>query len=129
LFAEAGVMLGLMSKATDEFYTDVNEKQDLTFQNKVVELYHRIDMGGMAGIGYHFEKGTGTDIGFRYYFGLMDIKKDNNDKAMKNSAFYLYIAIPVGAGEKAKAKQAAAKQKKLEKQQMKLEEEKMEEKK
>jgi hypothetical protein len=82
----------------------------------------------MGGLGYHFSKGTGTDIGFRYYYGLMDIQKDNPGLGMHNSAFYLYIAIPVGAGEKAKAKQIAAKKKKEAKKAEKLEKEQQEEK-
>jgi hypothetical protein len=129
MFVEAGIMLGLLSKATDEFYTDVENKKDLTFENKVVDLYRRIDVGGMAGIGYHFSKGTGTDVGFRYYFGLMDMLKNNPSAAQRNSSFYLYIAIPVGAGEKAQAKQAAKKKEKLEKQQRELQQKELEKKK
>jgi hypothetical protein len=112
LYFELGIMMGLLYKANDEFYTEIDNKKDLTFENKVLDHYKRFDIGGMAGIGYHFLKGTGTDIGFRYYYGFMDMLKDNPSLAQRNSAFYLYIAIPVGAGEKAKAKQAAQKKKK-----------------
>lgn len=112
LYFELGIMLGLMYKAYDEFYTEIDNKKDLTFENKVIDQYRRFDVGGMAGIGYHFSKGTGTDIGFRYYYGFMDMLRDNPSLAQRNSAFYLYIAIPIGAGEKAKAKQAESKKKK-----------------
>jgi hypothetical protein len=112
MFVELGIMMGLMYKAYDEFYTEIDNKKDLTFQNDVRDLYKRFDVGGMAGIGYHFSKGTGTDIGFRYYYGFMDMLKDNPGLAQRNSAFYLYVAIPIGAGEKAKAKQAESKKKK-----------------
>jgi len=125
MFVEAGIMLGLLYKAYDEFYADIDNDQDLTFQNKVIDLYKRIDVGGMAGVGYHFSKGTGTDVGIRYYYGFMDILKDNPNAALRNSAFYLYIAIPIGAGEKAQAKQAARKKEKLEKQQQKLKEQEL----
>jgi hypothetical protein len=128
LFVEGGIMLGLLFKAYDEFYTTIENKKDLTYQNKVLSSYYRIDVGVMGGLGYHFSKGTGTDIGFRYYYGLMDIQKDNPGLGMHNSAFYLYIAIPVGAGEKAKAKQLEAKKKKEAKKAEKLEKEQQEEK-
>jgi hypothetical protein len=119
IFVELGVMLGLLYKAHDEFYTDVNNKKDLTFDNEVRDLYKRFDAGGMAGIGYHFSKGTGTDIGIRYYYGFMDILKDNPSLAQRNSSLFVYIAIPIGAGEKAKEKNAAAKKKKEEKKALK----------
>lgn len=112
MFVELGIMMGIMYKAYDEFYTEIEDKKDLTFDNNIRDNYIRFDIGGMGGIGYHFSKGTGTDIGFRYYYGFMDMLRDNPGLAQRNSAFYLYIAIPVGAGEKAKAKQAESKKKK-----------------
>ena len=116
LFFELGPMLGLLYKANDEFKTEVENKNDLSFDNKVIDQYKRIDVGGMAGIGYQTEKLNGMNIGIRYYYGFMDILKDNPGKAQRNSSFYLFASIPIGAGEKAKAKQAAKKKEKLEKQ-------------
>ena len=126
LFVEGGIMLGLLYKAFDEFYTEIDNKKDLTFQNKVLSSYKRLDVGVMGGLGYHFSKGTGTDIGFRYYYGLMNIQKDKPEevKGQHNSAFYLYLAIPIGAGEKAQAKQLESKKKKAAKKQEKLQKEK-----
>jgi hypothetical protein len=106
-FIEAGPMLGLLSKANDVFYNEVNEEEDLSFRNKVTDQYKRFDAGIQAGVGYHLMKGTGMNFGVRYYQGFMDIMKDNAGNPMKNQSWYLFASIPIGAGEKAKAKAAA----------------------
>jgi hypothetical protein len=111
-FIEAGPNLGLLYKANDYFYNDVNEEEDLSFKLENRDLYNRIDAGVMAGLGFHVLKGTGYNIGFRYYYGLTELMKDNTGDPQRNSAFYLYASIPVGAGEKAKAKAEAKEQEK-----------------
>ena len=107
IFVEAGPNLGLLYKANDYFYTDVNEEDDLTYKLENRDLYNRIDAGVMAGVGFHVLKGTGYNIGLRYYYGLTGLMKDNTGDPQRNSAFYLYASLPVGAGEKAKAKAEA----------------------
>jgi hypothetical protein len=51
-------------------------------------------------------------VGLRYYQGLRNVRRDAPQLSQLNSTLFLYAAIPIGAGEKAKAKQAAAKEKK-----------------
>jgi hypothetical protein len=119
LYAEFGPMLGLLYKANDVFYNQIVEKKDLSYTNKLVEDYKRIDAGIMGGLGYQLQKGNGMNFGIRYYYGCMDILKDNPGKAQQNSSFYLYASIPIGAGEKAKAKSAAREEKKKEKKEQK----------
>ena len=114
-FVEAGPMLGSLSKATDVFYNTVEDKEDLSFRNKVTNEYKRFDAGIQAGIGYHLLKGTGMNFGVRYYQGFMDILKDNTGNPVKNQSWYIFASIPIGAGEKSKAKAAEKERKKQEK--------------
>jgi hypothetical protein len=129
VFVELGPMLGLLYKANDEFLTTVNEKNDLSFTNKVLTQYYKLDVGGMAGIGYHLMKGNGINLGLRYYYGFTNILKDNPGKSMRNSGFYAFMSLPIGAGEKAKAKNEAAAKKKAEKKARKEQEKQFKEKK
>lgn len=118
LYIEAGPNLGLRSKAYDIFYADIEDKSDLTYELDVRDQYNRIDAGVMAGVGFQVLKGTGYNFGMRYYYGLTNILKDNTGDPQRNSSFYLYFSMPVGAGAKAKAKADA---KKLEKEAKKAE--------
>jgi hypothetical protein len=104
IFVEAGAQLGLLYKAYDVFYNEINEKKDLSYKNEVRDQYNRIDAGVEAGIGFHVIKGTGYNFGLRYYYGLTELLKDNPGDPQRNSSFYLFASIPVGAGEKAKQK-------------------------
>jgi hypothetical protein len=109
LFFEIGPMLGILTKATDVFYNDVKKEEDLSFTNKVTDQYKWFDAGIKAGIGYHLLKGTGVNFGVRYYQGLMDVIKDHSSDPARNQSIYLFVSIPIGAGEKAQAKKAAKK--------------------
>jgi hypothetical protein len=115
LYLEAGPNLGLRYKAYDIFYADVKDKSDLTYELDVRDQYTRIDAGVMAGIGFQVLKGTGYNFGMRYYYGLTEIMKENTGDPQRNSTFYLYFSMPVGAGEKAKAKAAEKAKEKEEK--------------
>jgi hypothetical protein len=50
-------------------------------------------------------KGNGMNLGVSYYYGLLDITKDNS--GIYNRSLYLSVGIPIGAG-KAKAKREKA---------------------
>ena len=116
LYIEAGPNLGLLYKAYDIFYTDVEDKHDLAYELDVRDQYTRIDAGVMGGIGFQVLKGTGYNFGLRYYYGLTELLKDNSGDPQHNSTYYLYFSMPVGAGEKAKAKaEAKAKEKEAKK--------------
>jgi hypothetical protein len=114
LFLEIGPMLGVLIEATDVFYNTVNEKNDLSYQNNIYKQCNWFDMGGMGGIGYHFLKGTGMDFGLRYYYGFMNILASSYSHPGQNNSLYIYLSIPVGAGEKSKAKKADKERKKQE---------------
>jgi hypothetical protein len=112
LYIEAGPNLGLRYKAYDIFYAEVKDKRDLTYTLDVRDQYNRIDAGVMGGVGFQVLKGTGYNFGMRYYYGLTGLLKENSGDPQHNSTYYLYFSMPVGAGEKAKAKAEAKKQEK-----------------
>jgi hypothetical protein len=111
-FVEAGPMIGFLTSATDQFYNTVNNDDDLSYKNKVTDHFKWFDAGIEAGIGYQLLKGTGVNFGIRYYQGLMDIFRENSSDPVRNQSIYLFVSVPVGAGEKAQAKKAAKANKK-----------------
>jgi Outer membrane protein beta-barrel domain len=114
-FIEAGPMFGILTNATDVFYQSINKDDDLSFNNKVTDHFHWFDMGIEAGFGYQLMKGTGVNFGIRYYQGLLAVLKDNSSDPSWNQSLYLFVSIPVGAGEKSKAKKAEKELKKSQK--------------
>lgn len=111
-FVEFGPTVGILTKATDEFYNNVQKDEDLTLKHKVTDQYKWFDAGLQAGVGYHLLKGTGVNFGIRYYQGLMNVCKDNSADPAWNQSIYLFVSIPIGAGEKAQAKKAEKAKKK-----------------
>jgi hypothetical protein len=106
LYAEGGLMLGLLHTAKDEFTNEVDKPKDITFTRDIVDNYYRLDAGMAAGVGYHFMKGNGMNLGVRGYYGLVDITKDSGT-SVYNRALYVALGIPIGKG-KAAAKAADA---------------------
>lgn len=104
---EGGVQLGILYKATDWFNQEIYKKDDLKFKYNVLKEnnYKYFDAGVVAGIGYKLKKGEGMTLGVRYYYGLMDIVKDNSGPAQRNTSLYICLSIPIGKG-KAEAKRA-----------------------
>ena len=88
------------------------EGEDLTLAVSVKEDIYRLDVGVEGGIGYYLRKRDGVYVGIRYYQGLRNVQRDVAQMSQLNSSFFLYASIPIGAGEKSKAKQAEAKKKK-----------------
>jgi len=100
-FILGGFQFGLMSKAKDIFLNTVNTTDDLSYTSTVTDEYNRFDAGLLGGIGYKLLKDTSMSFGLSYYYGFTDIYRDSTNTAY-NSAFYIYVDIPIGAG-KAKA--------------------------
>lgn len=101
LYAEGGVMLGLLHTAKDEFSNEVDKPKDITFTRDIVDDYNRLDAGLAAGIGYHRMKGYGMYFGVRGYYGLVDITKDDSGPGVYNRALYIAVGIPIGKGKAA----------------------------
>ncbi len=115
VFVEFGPMVGFMlSKSHDEFTaTKLENKEDeLQYNHKIRDDHNLLDFGAQVGLGYQLKAMHGMSIAVKYYQGILDINKEAKDKAHYNNSFYVVASIPIGAGEKAKAKNAASKEKK-----------------
>jgi hypothetical protein len=102
---EAGPMLALRTKGNDEFKTTVIDEDDLTYKLAIQDNYKRIDAGIMVGAGLKLNKKIpkSSQLGVRYYYGLVDPLIDNPGKSQNFSSWYIYFSIPIGA-KKAEAK-------------------------
>ncbi|HTE29622.1 MAG TPA: porin family protein [Chryseolinea sp.] len=99
-FVEAGPMVGLMNRSTDEFVATITDKDDLTYKTKIRDRYHPLDAGAIAGIGYRLMGGNGMNIGIRYYYGFVDITVDDSTPNQYNRALYFAVGIPIGGAKK-----------------------------
>jgi hypothetical protein len=94
---EAGPMLALRTKGYDEFKTSIVEDDDITYKLDIKDNYKRIDAGIMGGVGMKLSKvPKSSQIGIRYYYGLVDPLKENTGKSQNFSSLYLYFSIPIG---------------------------------
>ena len=97
IYAELGPQFGLAYKSWIEFNSDIEDKE-VSIKDFNRDKINLFDMGVTAGLGYTLFKGTGWTFGAKYYYGFMDVYKDISNS--KNSAFFLKLNIPIGAGEK-----------------------------
>ena len=103
LYAELGPQFGLMYKSWIQFESDI-EGRDAIIKEYNKDKINKLDAGIMVGLGYTLLEGTGWTIGAKYYYGFIDVYKDIS--GTKNSSFFVKLNIPIGAGEKAKQKNA-----------------------
>jgi hypothetical protein len=97
---EAGPMLSLRTKGYDEFKNTLIDKNDVSYKLDIKDNYKRIDAGVMVGAGIKLSKvPKSSQIGVRYYYGLVDPLIDNAGKSQNFSSLYLYFSIPIGAGK------------------------------
>jgi hypothetical protein len=99
LYLEGGPQFGLLNRATDEFKTQVKDKDDLTYKLNVRKNFHPIDAGLIMGAGYRLQKGNGMNIGIRYYYGFTDIVKEASAQKQYNRSLYFVVGIPIGVGK------------------------------
>jgi hypothetical protein len=97
-YFEAGPQIGIRYKAKDLFTTTNESGKEITLESNVKDQYHLFDVGVTGGLGYKLMKGTGINLGLRYYAGLLNIAKDGYPK-QRNNVFYVYAGIPIGAGK------------------------------
>ena len=100
-YVRLGPQFALRYKGNLRFIGEkANKSIELKTNNR--DLFHRLEVSGIAGIGYKLKKGEGMNIGVKYMFGLTNILRDES-RSSKNSSFYFYVGIPIGKG-KAEAK-------------------------
>lgn len=97
IYVEGGLQTGLMYKSWVEFNADV-EGKDAIIKDYNRDLINKIDVGALAGAGYKFKSGPGWSVGFKYYYGFVDVYKNVSNS--KNSSFFIKANIPIGAGKK-----------------------------
>jgi hypothetical protein len=104
---EAGPMLALRTKGYDEFKTTVIDDDDLTYKLDISDNYKRIDAGIMCGAGIKLYKKIpkSSQLGVRYYYGLVDPLIDNTGDSQNFSSLYLYFSIPIGVHKAEAAKE------------------------
>lgn len=104
IYVKAGPMLGLLSKAFDEFSKEI-DNEDVIYKNNIRDRIHVIDAGLAVGLGYHLKTGNGMNIGIQYYHGLVPVMKGDQNPDEFNRSFYIVAAIPIGKGKAAKEAQ------------------------
>jgi hypothetical protein len=95
---EAGPMLALRAKGNDEFKNTIVTDDDITYTKEIQDNYKRIDAGIMCGAGLKLNKKIpkSSQLGVRYYYGLVDPLIENTGKSQNFSSLYLYFSIPIG---------------------------------
>lgn len=97
---EAGPMLALRAKGYDEFKNTVVDEDDITYKVDIKDNYKRIDAGIMVGAGIKLSRiPKSSQLGIRYYYGLVDPLIGNTGKSQNFSSLYLYFSIPIGTGK------------------------------
>jgi hypothetical protein len=99
-YVKLGSQLGLLNNARLAFEAE-EDKTEISKETDNIDMYKRIDAGLLGGIGYKLKKGTGMNIGVKYYYGLTNIYK-SDALSGTNDGIYLKVDIPVGAGKKEK---------------------------
>jgi len=99
---EAGPMLALRTKGYDEFKNTIIDAEDITYKLDIKDNYKRIDAGIMVGAGFKLSKKIpkSSQIGIRYYYGLVDPLIENEGKSQNFSSFYIYYSLPIGSAKK-----------------------------
>jgi hypothetical protein len=102
---EAGPMLALRTKGYDDFKNTVVDDDDVRYRLDIKDNYKRIDAGIMVGTGMKLSKvPKSTQVGVRYYYGLVDPIIDNPGESQNFSSFYIYISIPIGVASSVQEK-------------------------
>lgn len=99
--AMLGPQLALRSKSYNVYLEDVSGNE-LSYQEEIGDDYKRLDAGMTVGFGFKLKEDNAMNLGVRYFYGMVDVLKDNPGEAQKNRDLYFYVTIPIGKGKAAK---------------------------
>ncbi len=97
IYVEAGPQFAWMYNAWIEFESDIDGR-DAIIKEYNKDNINKVDAGILGGLGYKFRKGPGWTLGAKYYYGFVNVYKDRD--GTNNSAIFLKLNIPIGAGKK-----------------------------
>lgn len=97
-YLEAGPQAGLRNSGWIEFNSD-SSNTTAKIKQKNADDICRFDFGMVGGLGFKIQKTHGMTIGLKYYYGFVDVYKhvDGNNN---NSALFIKVNVPIGAGKK-----------------------------
>ena len=96
-YIHAGPQFALRHKAFLVFEGEKNLKSiEVKIDNR--DLFTRLEVAAIGGVGYKLKKGQGMNIGVKYFYGLTNIFRDDYFDS-RNSSFYAYLGIPIGRGK------------------------------
>jgi hypothetical protein len=107
IYAEAGPEIFLRTKARDIF-TAESEAGDLSLERDIKDQTSIFEFGLALGVSYHLQKGTGMMFGFRYYWGLTDVMK-NDAGSQQFRMWQITSGIPIGRKKSMEKTKAAEK--------------------
>jgi hypothetical protein len=97
-----GGQLGYMTSATDVYSGSTLLEDDFTMDRNVMDNFTRWDAGLTGMVDFFFKPEEGMRslrLSLSYYYGMLDIMKENNGSSVNNSIFLLSLAIPVGGSD------------------------------
>ncbi|UXP32277.1 PorT family protein [Reichenbachiella agarivorans] len=98
IYFDLGPQVSLLREATDIFEVE-NGKNMGIYNRDIRDDYKRLDAGFVGGVGYSLRESKSMNFGINYYQGVVDALKNNGGSGQYNSAWYLYLTVPIGAGK------------------------------
>lgn len=101
-FLEFGPQISLNTNAQDIFEVSMFNDDEVVYTRDLKDEYKRFDFGLTCGITQKLREQSGVHLTFRYYYGLLDISKNDDFPDQHSSSFYFSAGIPIGGNKKSK---------------------------
>ena len=92
-----GPQFGLLTSASNEYDRNLNDDDQLKYSQASQMSWNTLDVGWAAELTYGLgdaRGGKGINVHARYTLGLLDIIKDNQGDAVRNSVFQFFVSFP-----------------------------------